>query len=409
MSSYTIQDMQIDENRKKGLRLQSQLEVLYGKCEIEMRQLQALEEQLKQLGVTNVNNDYIKDVLTLQKKIREVILKVSSLNTLKTTNFAQQYSLCEKEAMNLMTNTSDMLSAINCKAEKQVSNARTKVIEGASGLDFSIKARTDVPVEQKENTKVVLSTELCHEIESILSNEALPESFRDGINEIYLLAQSQTTKVNMDIVTKQLSKSITIAQSFIQTLTEYQAQCLAFDIKPIRFECNSQGIEQMKLCIKNNNEQYYKEKERQYIRQTFDSVMSELGYRVDGTHGSINTTIYQIPDSEGVFVERTIDGTQVTIDFAINENADNNKILECMNKWCCRNRILGERLAEYGISLNMRTFLPPDKDIVNRMRSEVNIKLETSRNHRPEKTNPIKKQIREHTIKKNNTTSSNNN
>ena len=365
MSCMSIEELRLNALRKLVFQLQSDLEVLLAGCDVLKSDS---TDKLRALGFSCT--EIISEIDSVKNDISSLLCDIKGLDIVPLSDEGEVRSR-QDEVFNLKTRFND----VEARVERIISEARNNALQKAQRLSFSVNSHvSDAADLLSAERRTVLSSNINNkEIEMLLTDDSLPQSFRNNIKALYDLVFIQTEESALNALLNQIGKKVKLAEEYKQTKKEYRSQSIAFGIRPKEyFELTPFGIEEMKKAMHEDAKSHSKSVERKYIRIVFDSIMSELGYNVSGFHDDSYTTLmYRIPGNQDIVLEVIQDGKQVTIEFAADEDkAERASVTSSMLNWCSRDRdILLRKLGEYGIITKTTFVLPPDPDAVHTIHS----------------------------------------
>lgn len=366
MSSYSVQNVSVtDVRRQQILDMQSRIMVYLERCDGAIDEFKEISACLGKYGCASENEEFNNAVKNVKDNINKFVAACSAL---VGDISDEQVSITRSEMDRIISMFSDVTGGGISREERKLCEVENKAVQQASKLDFHVDI-DQLVLEQPKTFK--LDSTLVDQANVIVHNKAVfSKAFRDNLKAELELARIQTDESAFKAIESRISKTLSLACEYKEAVTEYKAQCRALKVKPEPVDCTKEGVQKLQELIKANAEVHKKETERQFIQEKFDEAMKSLGYTVysAGKNGKVETTMYNVTDD--IYIEtarqKLADGKeQVVVSFAKKEDASEEKLEKSMVKWCSTNRNkLLDALTNYGITAEVKTVLPPKKELV---------------------------------------------
>ncbi len=372
MSSYSVQNLTVNRHRQELLELQRNVLNYIEKCDLAIDEFRDIASELSKYGCASDNARINASVRKVKENINSF---VSACNALTGAISEEQVEVSRNEMYQIVRLFSDTITDEICREVKKLNEVENKAVQRASKLDFQVD--TAQPVLEESKT-FELDSALADQVNAIVHKKSVfSQDFRSNLKAELELTKMQTDESAFKAIESRISKTLSLACEYKEAVTEYKAQCRALKVKPEPVDCTKEGVQKLQELIKANAEVHKKETERQFIQEKFDEAMKSLGYTVylAGKNGKVETTMYNVTDD--IYIEtarQTVtDGKeQVVVSFAKKEDASE-ELESSMVKWCSTNHNkLLDALANYGITAEVKTVLPPQKELVKNIGKAAN-------------------------------------
>ena len=177
MSCMSIEELRLNALRKLVFQLQSDLEVLLAGCDVLKSDS---TDKLRALGFSC--SDIIYEIDSVKNDISSLLCDIKGLDIVPLSDEGEIRSR-QDEAFNLKTRFND----IEAKVERIISEARNNALQKAQRLSFSVNSHVSDAVDlPSAERRTVLSPNIKNkEIEMLLTDDSLPQSFRNNIKALY--------------------------------------------------------------------------------------------------------------------------------------------------------------------------------------------------------------------------------
>lgn len=360
MSSYMIEQLQVQENEKEILSYISRLQTERSKCDIALKRYYDLQDKLKEFGcVTKECSPFSVDELK-----RKIDLAINEMKKISRPN-EQDVEMCSEKYHSTCSVVDATISEALKSQKKKLNDVMNEAVAGAHKLNFEVKSNVKSVAVKKAAKSFRLDAELEQEAQSLIIDCTLPQSFRDNLKSEMEFAKQQTDQQLLNVVSQRIDKIVCLAQEYEKAVTNYKAQCYAAHIPLKDLPCNKEGIDQILKETDTLKKRQQHETEQTYIRQSLNKAMKDLGYNIyTADHNEkVETTLYEVSDD--VFIETCRQGDQVTISFSKGKGADSSLVKDTMTEWCSKNHnALLEKLEEFGIEMRVKNAYPPEMKYV---------------------------------------------
>lgn len=399
--------------------LQNQLSVSFGSV-----QLYDNCGNDESVALTNSLKEKMSEIETLKKSLsdrfdtmsgyqRPGVITISDEELSRKKAILEKLNTVKKETTKLLKDVEGCIKQ-SAELKSQISSDIQENLGDAFSLSWDVPQTPDTPVVKDDITTTLIS---------LLSTPTLPLELRVKVQNAIDKANSinnddfiknfnaVTVKPLIDECQDYIKNIETYGAEFEELEAEYKVLCSDVHIAPKMFKMSESGIAELKAEISKLESEALENSEQEYIAETIDEVMEEMGYDLIGSREVTKKSGKRFRDELYTFSE----GTAVNIRYdnqgkiamelggidstdRLPSSSEASRLEDEMVAFCDKFTEFEKRLAAKGIVCKNRVrHLPPKAEyaqIINTSDYDMKTEVETFKAERRTARGEVKKQHR---------------